>query len=140
LSIETTDRNFAGSVRKYFDFLIDDYGFHYHQSLVGYVKGDLEIEFFHGKGEVEIVLFIRRDDDVFKPFVSRQFDFHKVVRRIEPIGIGFPDNLPGHFTNMEDVGKYLEYCGQLAKSCCKPIFEGDMSVLEEMHLERRGNA
>jgi hypothetical protein len=140
MNARSNDQGLSAYVRKHFDFLIDDYDFQYHPKGVGYIKNDLELEFFHGKGEIEIVVYVRREDKIFRPYVSRLFDLLEIVRRLKPKGIQYPSDLPDYFIDMEDVDKYLEFCADLTKSWCKPILEGDMSVLEEIHLKRRKNA
>lgn len=136
----SNDQQFPTSVRKHFDFLKSSYDFRDHPKALGYIRDALEIEFFHGKGEVDILFFVRRDDEIFKPFVSRLFDLTDIVRRLKPEKIEFPGHLPEFLTEAGDVDDYLEFCATLTKSYCKPILQGDLSVFEEIHLRRRENA
>ncbi len=135
-----TDSCFSTYVRKNFDFLISNYGFQSHPKALGYIKNELEIVFYHGKGEIEIVLFVRRDDEIFKPYISRSLDLLDIVKRLVPGQMEYPDNLPEYFAEMSDVDEFLKFCADQAKSYCSNILEGDLSVLESIHMKRRANA
>ena len=127
-------------VKKHFDFLVDDYGFEYHPTGLGYIKEDLELEFFHGKGELDIVFFVRRDDDVFKPYISRLFELLDIIKRQMKGNIEWPKDLPEYIISLEDVDKVLSFYSELAKKYCKEQFNGDLSLFEKIHLMRRENA
>ena len=134
------DHRFSTYVRKNFDFLSRDYGFQRHPKALGYIKNELEIEFYHGKGEIDIVLFVRRDDEIFKPYISRSFDLLDIVKRLVPGKMEYPDNLPEFFIEMSDVDEFLKFCADQTKSYCRTILEGDLSILESIHMKRRANA
>jgi hypothetical protein len=140
VSTHRNDHRFSTYVRKNFDFLISEYGFQSHPKALGYIKNELEIEFYHGKGEIEIVLFVRRDDETFKPYISRLFDLLDIVNRLVPGKMEYPDHLPDYFTEMSDVDEFLKFCADQTKSHCSNILEGDLSVLESIHMKRRSNA
>ena len=52
----------------------------------------------------------------------------------------YPDNLPEFFIEMNDVDEFLEFCADQTKSYCSNILEGDLSILESIHMKRRANA
>ena len=52
--------NFSTLVKNNFDFLKTEYFFSDLKKDIGYVKDDLELEFYQGKGEVEIVFFCKK--------------------------------------------------------------------------------
>ena len=129
MSTQKNENSFSTYVKKHFDFLVNDYGFEYHSKGIGYKKDVLEIEFFYGKGEMDIVFFIRRDDDIFKPYISRLFDLFSIIKRQKNEKIEFPDDFPEHIISMEDVDKALSFYSNLAKKYCKEQFNGDLSLL-----------
>ena len=134
------DHQFSTYVEKNFDFLKSDFEFRNLPKALSYVKNGLEIEFFHGKGEVDIVLFVRRVDEKFRLYVSRSFYLLDIVGRLKKGKIEYPNDLPEYLIEMKDVDKYLEFCADLTKTYCKEILEGDLSLLEEIHMARRENA
>jgi len=130
--------DFELMVRKYFYFLINNFG---------YEKNGLEIEFYYGQGAVDIIFFIRISNEVFKPYVSRSFylldiinkDINKDINKIKTGRVEFPENIPHYLTAAEDVDKYLSFCAGLMKKYCAIQLEGDLSVFEKIHLQRRKN-
>ncbi len=133
--------NFKSLVHKNFNFLISEFGFLHHKKGIGYTKNDLELEFYQGKGEVEIVFFVRRDDEIFKPFVSRSFDLDPILRRLrksefEP----YPSEITGYLTSSNFIGLHLNYYAKLLKQHGVTILNDDLSVFEKIHLMRRENA
>ena len=135
-----TEDGFAEIVSKHFDFLKKEYGFLDHPSELGFINGPVELEFHHGKGEVDIFFFIRRDDNIFRPFISRSFDIWSIIKRQMPDTLHWPNDIPEYLTTMEDIDKYLSFCSEFAKKYCKTQFEVDMALFEEIHLERRKTA
>src|SRR5690606_33604688 len=113
------DQKFSAHVKKHFDFLINEYGFRSHHTSLGYVKDVLELEFYHGKGELDVIFFVRRDDEVFRPFVSRSFDLIDIVKRQAGRELTWPSNLPEYIISMEDVDIYLSFLGEVTKKYCK---------------------
>jgi len=137
VNTQNNENSISTYVKKHFDFLVDDYGFEYHPTGLGYKKDDLEIEFFHGKGEMDIVFFIRREDDIFKPYVSRLFELLSIIQRQKNEKIELPHDFPEYIISMEDVDKALSFYSSLAKKYCKEQFNGDFSLFKIIHLERR---
>ena len=131
---------FENLVRKNFDFLKHDYGFEDHPKGIGYVKDKLEVEYFHGKGELDIIFFVNRDDEIFRPYISRVFDFFDIAKRLSSEKLIFPEDWPSYIINGDDIEVYLSYCAELMKVRCKNLMEGDMSIFETIHLARRQNA
>ena len=54
--------------------------------------------------------------------------------------IELPDDFPEYIISMEDVDYALSFYANLAKKYCKEQFNGDLSLFEKIHLERRENA
>ncbi|VAW63566.1 hypothetical protein MNBD_GAMMA10-3298 [hydrothermal vent metagenome] len=135
--------DFELMVRKYFYFLIDDFHFIKNKNTFGYEKNGLEIEFYYGQGAVDIIFFIRISNETFKPYVSRSFYLldiiNKDVNKIKTGRVEFPENIPHYLTAAEDVDKYLSFCAELMKKYCVIQLEGDLSVFEKIHLQRRKN-
>jgi hypothetical protein len=96
----------------------------------------LELEFHYGRGEIEIVFFVRRDDQIFRPYVSRSFDLLSVIKQPKEAGLTHP-TLPYPILEMKDVDMYLSYCASLLKEYGKSILEGDMEIFEKRHMMRR---
>jgi hypothetical protein len=127
-------------VRKNFDFLKHDYGFENLPKGIGYVKDKLEVEFFHGNGELDIIFFVNRDDEIFRPYISRIFDFFDIAERLGSEKLIFPEDWPRYVINNDDIEACLSYCAELMKGRCRNLLEGDMSIFETIHLARRQNA
>ena len=125
-------------VKKYCDFLKVKYGFEEKSEKLVYVKGVIEIEFYQGKGELDIVFFINKQDEIFKPFVSRSFYLDEIVRRVNKNPISYPQTSSGYLISDEDIEIHLKFCAKLLKKYCYLQLEGDLSLFEEIHLERRG--
>jgi hypothetical protein len=132
------DHGFSTYVKKHFDFLITEYGFLNHPRALGYVKGDLELEFYQGKGEMEVVFFVRRENEIFKPYVSRSFDVIDIAYAQRKVD--WPSDLPKYVVSLEGADKYLDHYSKLVKELCKDQLSGDFSLFEKIHLERRKNA
>jgi hypothetical protein len=130
-------KEFEDYVRKHFGFLKDKYGFEEASSPMSYVKGVIELEFYHGKGEIEICFFIRKQDNTFKAFVSRSFDLTEIVQRVNGSYVPFPKELQGYVISLDDMDKHLAFYAKLTKKYCFEQLEGDLSLFEEIHLERR---
>ena len=101
------------------------------------MKDGLEIEFHHGKGELDVVLFVRRDDEIFRPYISRSFDFLDIARRRKGSKLVFPDTIPQYIVSGDEIDSYLELCSNLMKEYCVSILQGDLSLLEEIHESRK---
>jgi len=132
--------NFEESVRKHFYFLKSEYGFVNNPKNLGYEKDGLEVEFYHGKGELEIQFFVRKNNAVFKPFVSRTFDLFYIVRQLKGGEITGAENLPKYMISSQDIDEYLSFSAQLMKTYCSMQLEGDLSIFEEIHRARREKA
>lgn len=133
------DHRFSTYVRKNFSFLEEEYGFKKHPRTLGYIKGDLELEFHYGRGEIDIVFFVRRDDEIFRPYVSRSFDLLSVIKQPKVGVLAYPTDLPFPIMEMYDVDTYLSYCASLLKEFGKSILEGNMEIFEKKHMMRRKN-
>lgn len=134
------DHRFSTYMRKRFDFLKHDYGFEYHSKALGYTKNDLELEFYYGRGEVQIIFFVNRIDEIFKPYVSRSFDLLSVIKQPKNDQVIYPKNISWPLLEMKDVDLHLEYCANLARVHGKEILMGNMDIFEKEHLKRRENA
>jgi hypothetical protein len=134
------DHRFSTYVRKNFDFLEKEYDFKSHHKALGYIKGDLELEFHYGRGEIEIVFFVQRDDEIFRPYVSRAFDLPSVIKQPKNGKIQYPTNLSYPLMEMTDVDIYLSYCASILKEYGKSILSGNMEIFEKIHLMRRTKA
>ena len=135
-----TTYSFETSVRKYFDFLKIEFGFINNQKNIGYEKNGLEIEFYHGNGELDIIFFVRKNDEIFKPFVSRTFYLFNIVRKLKGRKITGTENMPQYITSSQNIEEFLLFCAELMKTYCSKQLEGDLSIFEEIHIARRENA
>ncbi|NNC67044.1 MAG: hypothetical protein HKN83_03300 [Gammaproteobacteria bacterium] len=60
-----------------------------------------------------------------------------IIQRQENEKIELPHDFPEYIISMEDVDKALSFYSSLAKKYCKEQFNGDFSLFEKIHLERR---
>lgn len=96
-------------VRKHFNFLKDEYGFidwsddidlGYGTSWgggFGYANADLRFEAYWGNGELDIVVQVTRVDEIFRPYVSRQFYLRGVIEGLKKGKIEYPADYPPGF-------------------------------------------
>ena len=131
---------FIDQVRKFFGFLKEEYGFTDHPKGIGYIKNELEIEFYCGKGELEVIFFVRRDDNIFRPYVSRSFDLLAIVKRLKTGKIEFPASFQNYVVDMGGVDEHLSFYASLMKKYCSSQLDGDLSIFETIHMERRNKA
>lgn len=68
------------------------------------------------------------------------FDLLSIIKRQKKEKIELPDDFPEYIISMEDVDNALSFYANLAKKYCKEQFNGDLSLFEKIHLERRENA
>lgn len=68
------------------------------------------------------------------------FDLLSIIKRQKNEKIELPDDFPEYIISMEDVDNALSFYANLAKKYCKEQFNGDLSLFEKIHLERRENA
>ena len=68
------------------------------------------------------------------------FDLLSIIKRQKNEKIELPDDFPEYIISMEEVENALSFYANLAKKYCKEQFNGDLSLFEKIHLERRENA
>ena len=124
-----------------FNFLELDFGFRSLKDGIGYMKDDLELEFYEGNGQVEINFFVRKNNDMFKPFISRSFDLDSIMRKVsgekmEP----YPKDIIGYLTEDSNINLHLKYYARMLKEHGKDILKGDLTIFEQIHKERREKA
>jgi len=124
-------------VKKHFGFLENEFGFSWIQNKIGYEKNGLEIEFHHGKGELDIDLFVSRDDEVFRPYISRSFDFLDIARRGKGSKLKFPESATQYIVSDDEIDLYLKFSSELMRKYCTPLIQGDLSLLEAIHESRK---
>ncbi|MHC1742792.1 MAG: hypothetical protein AB9873_07140 [Syntrophobacteraceae bacterium] len=119
-------------------FLEVDYGFVRDPDALVYRRDWLELECWLDRGECDIFFFVRRDDDIFRPYISRMFQLNEIVRRQvkswPPSGIDLRE-MP---LTREKLEAHFKWEAQRLKRFARPILEGDISLLGKIHLERRG--
>ena len=133
--------SFKSLVAQNFDFLKDDFGFQNLKDRIGYVKGDLELEFYGENGQVDINFFVRKNDGIFKPFISRSFDLYSIIRKVsvekmEP----YPKDISDYLTEDSDINLHLRYYARMLKEHGEDILTGDLTIFEQIHKKRRENA
>ena len=135
--------SFESIVRKHFAFLKSEFGFVDKFETLGYEKNGLEIDFYYGKGEIDVIFFVRKSDAIFKPFVSRSFYLFDIARRLKGSKLGRPANIPMSITSLTDekyIDPYLAYCADIMQAHCYAQLDGDLSIFEQIHTSRRASA
>jgi hypothetical protein len=133
--------SFKSLVDQNFNFLEFDFGFRSLKDGIGYMKDDLELEFHEGCGQVDINFFVRKNNDIFKPFISRSFDLNSIMRKVsdekmEP----YPKDIIGYLTEGSNINLHLTYYARMLKEHGKDILNGDLTIFEQIHKKRRENA
>ena len=130
--------SFNELVTQNFNFMESEYDFQTLEKGIGYVKNDLELEFHQGNGQVDITFFVRKSDEIFKPFISRSFDINSVLMKISQGKLeDYPKEINGYLTDLERVDVYLSYYSRMLKQHGENILKGDLSIFEDIHLKRR---
>jgi hypothetical protein len=133
--------SFKSLVAQNFNFLEFDFGFRSLKDGIGYMKDDLELEFYEGNGQVDINFFIRKNDVIFKPFISRSFNLNSIMRKVsvekmEP----YPKDIIGYLTEGANINLHLKYYARMLKEHGEDILNGDLTMFEQTHKKRRENA
>ena len=124
---------FATSVRRHFDFLIDDFGFApaSDDSGVRYDADKLYVLIGQGQGEIDLAFVVKVDTEAIRPYMSHMFSLDRVVRYFKdgpfPVFASFPA-VPG----VTEEERYLVYLAALTKRYCKDILRGDITPLERL--------
>ena len=132
--------SFPQLVKEAFSFL-EDYGFEFtvaeeRQYCVIYRGASLDIEFYWGKGELDVLLQVKIENEIFRPYISRSFELPAVVRYL--VKHAFESYSPtGHVRSIEDANRNLRFMADLMKRHCASLLAGDLSVLEEITLKKR---
>ena len=131
----------AKLVRQNFDFLKTRYGFADLENGLGYVKDDLEIEFYIGNGQVDVDFYMRRDDEIFRPHISRTFELVRTVSMLKKDSFEpYPSEIQGYLTDAHSINLHLGYCARVLENYGKDILMGDYSIFEHIHGLRREKA
>ena len=102
------------------------------------MKDDLELEFYGGNGQVDIKFFVRKSDDIFKPFISRSFDIQNILRRVSENKLEpYPKEINGYLTDERTINLHLKYYSRMLKEHGSHILNGDLEVFEKIHIERK---
>ncbi len=130
---------FATLARRRFAFLESDHSFAFRVIDSGYVRfeqPELELNLCWSRWEYSAILQVRREDAVFRPYVSRQFALHTVVLAFDPAAYPSSGELPLDVKTLEDVDRYLLLDAALLRKHCVPVLDGDFAVLEAMYKGR----
>lgn len=132
---------FSRLVKLNFNFLKTQFGFDYLKSGIGYIKEDLELEFYIGNGQVDIIFFVRKDNKIFRPYISRSFELMCILRlvkksKLEP----YPSEIDRYLIDSTSMDLHLKYYARLMKQHGTDILKGDLSVFEQVHSLRKDNA
>ena len=131
--------DFAALVRRRFAYLETEYAFSFQCVDSGYVRFDqpeLEINLLWGRGELDTFFQVRREDAVFRPYKSRQFLLHEVVKTIAPSAYDDQPESSCYVQTLEEVDRHLQRDAALLQTHCAPILNGDFSVLESIYRDR----
>ena len=133
--------NFRSLVTQHFNFLESEFGFQNLKEGVGFEKNGLELEFHGGNGQVDINFFVSKSDEIFKPFISRSFTLNSILRKVSIENMApYPNSINGYLTADSDINLHLTYYAQMLKQHGQAILNGDLTVFENIHKERKGNA
>jgi len=116
---------FGTCVRRHFDFLIDDFGFALTSAEhpVRYDAATLYVEVWWDKGQIDLVVGVKVDTEVLRPYVSHRFSIAEIVRYYKT----GPFPTLASFPPMPEVAREersVIYLAALAKKYCGDIFRG----------------
>jgi hypothetical protein len=147
--------SFNNVVESQFRFLERDFSFHRREKpitagigdVVEYERFPVEISIGWYKGEVDVVFSIvyayATDHPPFRPYISRTFNLSELATRRNPQA--FADHMASlsksaGATSLKQADMILGVYSAVMKSTCAPILSGDLSLLEEITIERRAQA
>ena len=144
---------FENSVTTHFGFLEQEFGFACHwrseqpTEHAEYCKDPLSVDIWWGKGEIDITFSVSLDFSknhaVFRPYVSRSFDLTEVARRFDPQALAprhsWDGASAGYISDLSRATAYLSFCAEVMQRHCRPLINGDLTVLEQLTLQRRAN-
>jgi hypothetical protein len=147
--------SFTDTVESRFRFLERDFSFHRREKpttagigdVVEYERFPVEIVIGWYKGEVEVTFSIAyayaTDHPPFRPYISRTFDLSELaIRRNSSAFAEHISSLTNdaYVTSLEQADAVLGVYSAVMKDTCAPILGGDLSLLEEITIERRAKA
>jgi hypothetical protein len=128
---------FGTCVRKHFDFLINDFGFALTsaENPVRYHAGRLYVEIWWDKGQIDLVVGVKVDTEVIRPYVSHRFSIAEIVRYYKSGPFPTLDSfcLTPEVTREE---RCVIYLAVLTKKYCGNILRGDITPLERLSQNR----
>lgn len=87
------------------------------------------------------MFFVRKDDEIFRPYISRSFDLANIIRRVKTETLeSYPPEITGYLTAPSIIDIHLNYYARLLKKHGKEILNGDLSVFEYVHTMRKDSA
>ena len=107
---------FAALVRRRFAYLETDHGFGSRLIDSGYVRfehPEIEFNVLWGRWELDAFMQVHREDAVFRPYKSRQFDLYEVLRVVAPTALDSRPDLPSQVKTIEDVDCHLRWAAPL---------------------------
>jgi hypothetical protein len=138
-----------------FGFLVRDFGYSRKMSAASgnaaYFKEPLLIQFWWGKGEIDILFEVTfdfaRDHEVFRPYISRTFTLRELALHhdrqamapLRELARSSPQ-AAGLLESPELAGRYLELTARIMQAHCRRTLDGDLSLLEQITRERRVRA
>lgn len=146
--------SFSGEVASAFGFLLSEYGFQFVErrdfcagELVEYRKEPLTISVGWYKGEIDVnfsvSLEFSADHKIFRPYLSRTFQLREIAVWQDTeafVSWATRRDLGGFVTRAEQAAPYLAACAAIMRQYCVPVLMGNLTVLEEITMERKANA
>jgi hypothetical protein len=128
---------FWACVRTHFDFLINDFGFALTsaEDPIRYDAATLYVEVWWDKGQIDLIVGVKIDTEIIRPFVSHRFSIDEIVRYYKT----GPFPTFGSFAPMPGVTeekRFVIYLAVLTKKYCGDILRGDMTALERLSRNR----
>jgi len=136
---------FFQSVRQTFDFLVRDFGYQLQRSIsddascVIYTHPLMNVEFYWGKGELDVIFRVKVENEIFRPYRSRAFSLSEVIRYLDETAFNaYPQiNNGAYITTLSDAENVLQFHSALMHKYCTGILSGDLSLFEKLTIEKR---
>ncbi len=146
--------SFSNEVANAFGFLVSDYGFRFVDrpdfpagELIEYEKEPVTIGVGWYKGEIEINFSVALEfaaaHHIFRPYLSRTFQLREIALRQNSDAFASwatRKDLGGFITRAEQAAPYLAACATIMRQYCVPVLMGDLTLLEEITMERKALA
>jgi|SRR5579871_4623348 len=135
----SSQNEFHEGVLAAFRFLTSELGF---RSIVPNSESALQpvlfeklpfiVEVYWDKGEVDVLIRVKIDTSILRPYRRKGFYVEEIARHLKPDIFRVSRARQGREASLERALADVRFYAELTKECCRDILRGDTKVLEEI--------